>query len=183
MWKKMFDIFMAFFKSSILSYGGGPASIPLMRLEVVDNYKWFTNDQFGDALAVGNTLPGPIAPKMAAYVGYNVGGAAGAAVGVIATVAPTAIAIVLLARILLTFKDTARMKSMLAIAKPIVVVLLLQSAIELMTRQNYPNIVMYIVSAAAFALVVLLKVNPAIVVLGGLAVGLSFPDLFLSNQK
>ena len=177
MWKNLFDIFLAFFKSSILSYGGGPASIPLMRTEVVDNYKWFTNDQFGDALALSNTLPGPIAPKMAAYVGYNVGGAAGAVVGVAAAVIPAAVAVVVLAQVLLSLKDHPRMKSMLAIAKPIVVVLLLQSSIELMTKPNYPNILMYIVSAAAFALVIFLRVNPALVMLGGLLIGLTFPNI------
>ena len=131
MWKSLFDIFIAFFKSSILSYGGGPASIPLMRTEVVDNYKWFTNEQFGDALALSNTLPGPIAPKMAAYVGYNVCGVLGSVIGVAAAVVPTAAAVVVLARVLLSFKDAPRMKSMLMIAKPIVVVLLLQASIEL----------------------------------------------------
>ena len=171
---KLLGIFLAFFKSSILSYGGGPASIPLMRAEVVDNYKWFTNDQFADALALGNTLPGPIAPKMAAYVGYNVSGILGAVVGVIAAVVPTAVAIIILAKVLLAFKDAPRMKGMLRVAKPIVVVLLLQSAIVLMTKSNYPNITAYVISAAAFVLVIMLKVNPAIVMLGGLAVGIIF---------
>jgi chromate transporter len=180
---KLLDIFLAFFRASILSYGGGPASIPLMRSEVVERYKWFTNEQFGDALAIGNTLPGPIAPKMAAYIGYNVGGVPGAVTGVTATVVPTALAIILLANILLTYKDTRRMKSMLMIAKPIVVVLLLQSAIELMTKQNYSNIVMYVVSAAVFALVIFIKVNPAIVVVCGLALGLLFPDLIMLGSK
>ena len=180
---KLPEIFLAFFRSSILSYGGGPASIPLIRAEVVENYKWFTNEQFGDALALGNTLPGPIAPKMAAYVGYSVGGVAGAVTGIIATVAPTAIIIILLANVLLAFKDAPRMKGMLAIAKPIVVVLLLQAAIELMTKQNFPNIVMYVVAVAAFALVIFLKVNPAIVMLGGLALGLLFPDIVMNGFK
>lgn len=174
MWKNLFDIFMAFFKSSILSYGGGPASIPLMRSEVVETYKWFDNQQFADALALGNTLPGPIAPKMASYVGYSVAGIPGAIVGVIAAVVPTAVAIIILAKVLLAFKDTPRMKGILKIAKPIVVVLLLQAAIELMTKKNYPNVQMLIVSVVSFALVILLKVNPAIVMIGGLAVGAVF---------
>ena len=182
MWKNLLSVFWAFFKASILSYGGGPASIPLMRSEVVDNYKWFTNEQFGDALALSNTLPGPIAPKMAAYVGYNVSGVLGAVAGVVAAVVPTAVAAVLLARILLAFKDTPRMKSMLMVAKPIVVVLLLQAAIELMTKQNYPSIIMYIISAVVFVLVIFLKVNPAIVMIAGLAIGLLFPDLIMFKK-
>ena len=165
---------MAFFKSSILSYGGGPASIPLMRQEVVDTYKWFTNEQFADALAIGNALPGPIAPKMAAYVGHNVAGIAGAVVGVVATVVPTAIAIVLLANLLLKFSGSPRMQGMLRIAKPMVVVMLIQTVIEMATKKTYPNVASYIVSAVAFIAIIFLKVNPAVVMISGLAAGFVF---------
>lgn len=174
MWKNLWEIFIAFFKASILSYGGGPASIPLMKAEVVNNYKWFTNEEFADALAIGNTLPGPIAPKMAAYVGHHVSGVSGAFVGVFATVVPTAVAIVILANLLLTNKDSPRLQGMLKVAKPIVVVLLLQAAIDLMTRNNYPNTVSYFISALAFTAAILFKINPAIVMLGGLAAGFIF---------
>lgn len=174
MWKNLWDIFVAFFKSSILSYGGGPASIPLMKTEVVNVYGWFSNEEFADALALGNTLPGPIAPKMAAYVGHHVAGVTGAVVGVIATVVPTAVAIVLLSNLLLRYKDSPRMQGMLRIAKPIIVVMLLQAAIELMTKKNYPNIASYVVSAAVFVSIIFFKVNAAVVMIAGLVLGFVF---------
>lgn len=87
--KTLFDLFVAFFRASILSYGGGPESIPLMQKEVVNNYKWLSNDKFSDVLAMGNSLPGPIAPKIAAYMGYNVAGILGAFVAVCAVAVPT----------------------------------------------------------------------------------------------
>ncbi len=58
-------IFLAFFRVGMLGYGGGPASIPLVHKEVVDHYKWMTDEEFGDVLALGNTLPGPIVTKLA----------------------------------------------------------------------------------------------------------------------
>ena len=169
---------MAFFTSSILSYGGGPASIPLMRSKVVDTYKWFNNEQFSDALAVGNALPGPIAPKMAAYVGNHVAGVAGAVIGVAATVVPTAIAVIVLANLILTHKDSARIQGMLRVAKPMVVVLLLHTAITMMNRATYPNVSAFIVSAVSLALVLFLRVDPAFVVLAGLAAGFALPQFF-----
>lgn len=178
MWKSLLDLFVAFFKASILSYGGGPASIPLIKTEVVTNYKWLSNEEFANAYAAGSTLPGPIAPKMAAYIGHQVAGVAGAFVGVVATVVPTAIAVIILANLLLAYKDSPRMQGMLKVAKPIVVVLLIQAAIDLMTKNTYPNISAYIVSAVAFIAVILLKVNPAIVMLAGLAVGYTMYWLF-----
>jgi chromate transporter len=169
--KTLIDLFMAFFRASILSYGGGPAAIPLMQNEVVNKYKWFSKNEFADALAIGNTLPGPIAPKMAAYVGYNVSGTWGAVISVIASVVPTALAMVILAGILLKFKDSARLKGMLRVAKPIVVILLLQSSVDLMTRGNYYSYIPFIISIIAAALVFLLKVNPAYIIAGGLFIG------------
>lgn len=172
--KTLCDLFLAFFRPSILSYGGGPASIPLMQKEVVDNYHWLTSEQFADALAIGNTLPGPIAPKMGAYIGYNVAGVLGSIIAILATVAPTAVIIVILARFLLLHKDSPRLQSMLRVAKPIVVVLLLQTSIELMTRKTYPNLTAFAVSAVALAAILLLRIHPAIVIAAGLVTGFTF---------
>ncbi|MGM9951557.1 MAG: chromate transporter, partial [Lysinibacillus sp.] len=43
--KKQLDIFIAFFRSGILGFGGGPAAIPLVHKEVVGNYGWMTDDE------------------------------------------------------------------------------------------------------------------------------------------
>ena len=71
---RQLDIFIAFFRSGMLGYGGGSSAIPLVKKEVVDTYKWMNDDEFGDLLAIANTLPGPIATKLAGYIGYRVGG-------------------------------------------------------------------------------------------------------------
>ncbi len=102
------EIFLAFFIPGIVGYGGGPSSIPLIQAEVVDRYGWFTVSEFGEILAVGNALPGPIATKMAGYIGYEVGGIVGSFVALFATVAPSLIAMLFLLGILLKFKDLRR---------------------------------------------------------------------------
>jgi chromate transporter len=93
---KHFHIFWAFFKVGILGYGGGPSSIPLVHKEVVDSYKWMDDEEFSDILAIGNTLPGPIATKMAGYIGYRVAGWLGAINAVLSTIIPTIIAMIVL---------------------------------------------------------------------------------------
>jgi chromate transporter len=178
-YRVLLDLFMAFLRSSMLSYGGGPASIPLMRVEIVDRYRWLTNEGFADALAMGNALPGPIAPKMAAYVGYHAGGVPGALVGVVATVAPTAVLMVLLAGLLVKWKDSPRMKGMLAVAKPIVVALLAQTTLEMVSAKVYPSWVSALVTVLALGAVLVLKVHPALVVFAGLALGFAFSGWFV----
>ena len=77
------NIFIAFFRSGMLGFGGGPSSIPLIHKEVVSTFKWMTDDEFSNVVALGNTLPGPINTKMAGYIGYRVGGMIGLLIAVI----------------------------------------------------------------------------------------------------
>ncbi|MFT4416385.1 chromate transporter [Fredinandcohnia humi] len=102
---KQVQIFYAFFKVGLLGYGGGPSSIPLVHKEAVERYKWLSDEDFGDILALGNTLPGPIATKMAGYIGYRIGGWFGMLNAVLATTVPTVLLMILLLASLTTFKD------------------------------------------------------------------------------
>jgi len=72
-WKLQGDLFMAFCRVGLLGFGGGPSAIPLFHQEVVRKYGWMDEEEFGDTLALANTLPGPIATKLAGYIGYKVG--------------------------------------------------------------------------------------------------------------
>src|SRR6056297_3328067 len=97
-------LFLAFFIPGILGYGGGPASIPLVEHEVVGNYEWMTTQEFSEVVAIGNSLPGPIATKMAGYIGYSEAGVPGAIIALFASVAPSLILMILMMAILLKYK-------------------------------------------------------------------------------
>jgi len=118
------DIFKAFLGPGSLTFGGGPSAIPLMQQQVVDKYQWLTAEEFTDALALGNSLPGPIATKMSALIGYKMGGWLGALVGLISTVAPTALAIIFLINIYNSFKDAKWMGGMMKAVRPVVVIMI-----------------------------------------------------------
>lgn len=118
------QIFLAFFISGILGYGGGPASIPLIENEVVDRYQWLTVTEFSEVLALGNALPGPIATKLAGYIGYMQGGILGAVIGVFAVVAPSLFLMIVFLTILMKYKESPRVKRLTVYIRPIIVVLL-----------------------------------------------------------
>ncbi|WP_187254586.1 chromate transporter [Alkalicoccus halolimnae] len=115
---------MAFLRVGLLGYGGGPAAIPLIQKEAVDTYKWMNDEEFSDILAIGNTLPGPIATKMAGYIGYRVSGVGGLINGVLATVLPTVILMIILLVSLASFRDYAWVQGMTRGVLPIVAVML-----------------------------------------------------------
>lgn len=126
--KLLARIFLGFFRASIFGYGGGPSSIPLVYNEVVDRYKWLSEEEFSDILALGNCLPGPIATKMAGYIGYKLAGFIGMLIAIIATVVPTVVLMIIFVGIINTYKDFPMVRGMIQAVTPIVGVMLLSLA-------------------------------------------------------
>ncbi len=163
-------VFVAFARAGIFGFGGGPSIIPLIQEEVVDANSWLTNEQFADALALGNSLPGPIATKMAAYVGYKVGGIGGAIAGVTGMVLPTMVAMLALAAVYFSFKDNPKIGSVMKGVRPVVIALMAMVIYDL-----FPSSVSSpgtgVVAAMAFVAVVFLHVHPALAIVGGAVLG------------
>ena len=118
------DLFAAFFRVGILGFGGGPSAIPLFHAEAVKKYDWMTEDEFSDTLALANTMPGPIATKMAGYIGYRIGGIVGSMMALIALVVPTVLMMIVLLGALQQFKGVEWVNSMSAAVVPVVAVML-----------------------------------------------------------
>lgn len=163
-------VFVAFAKAGAFGFGGGPSIIPLIQEEVVDVNSWLTHEQFADALALGNSLPGPIATKMAAYVGYKVGGIGGAIAGVTGMVLPTMVAMLALAAVYFSFKDNPKIGSVMKGVRPVVIALMAMVIYDL-----FPSSVTSsgtgIVAAMAFVAVVFFHVHPALAIVGGAVLG------------
>lgn len=118
------DLFAAFFRVGMLGFGGGPSAIPLFEQEAVKKYKWMTSDEFGDTLALANTMPGPLATKMAGYIGYRVNGVMGCLVALLASVVPTVLLMIILLGVLQQYKDVAWVDGMSEAVVPVVGVML-----------------------------------------------------------
>lgn len=165
---KHLNIFLAFFRVGILGYGGGPSSIPLVHKEVVDKYKWMDTDEFGDVLALGNALPGPIATKMAGYIGYRVGGFLGMLNALIATMLPTIILMILLLTVLNSYKDQPWVKGMATAVVPVVMVMLATLTWDFIKKSGTSQLgwiwasVMIVVGVV---LLYFLNIHPAIIIL------------------
>lgn len=167
----LWQIFAAFARVGIFGYGGGPSMIPLMQREVVSGQGWLTEPEFVDALALGNSLPGPIAIKMSAYTGYKLAGMLGAATGILGTILPSTIAMLLLAVAYLRFKDLPLVEAALRGIRPAVVALLFWVAYDLFS-QGVASLETAAIGIAVFAAVAFLDLHPAIAILGAGTIGL-----------
>lgn len=179
----LLDLFVVFMRVALFSWGGGPASLALMQREVVAA-GWTDAAEFADAVAVGNALPGPIAPQVSAYVGYKVAGFLGAVVAAAGTVVPTTVLMLVMIVLFFGVKDSKAVVAMLAVVRPVVVGLLLWTAYDMgrsvfgaagngwaqALAQSWDKLAF---AAAAFIILTVTRLNPAFLILGAAALGLT----------
>lgn len=163
---KYWHIFLAFFIPGILGYGGGPASIPLVENEVVRRYEWMSVQEFSEMLALANSLPGPIATKLAGYIGFVEGGPLGAVIGVFAAVAPSLIIMILLLGVLYKYKDSPKVQRLTLYVRPVIAILLGVMAWRFF-QTSFEGIGLWqvlLITVSSFLLIERMRIHPAIVI-------------------
>jgi chromate transporter len=166
-------IIIGFFLANALGYGGGPSSIPLMYREIVTHYGWLNDLQFSNMLALGNTLPGPIATKIAAFVGYDAAGPLGFIAALAATVVPSAVALIALLHLLHKYRKSNVVKGMTLLVQPVIAIMMV-----VLTWQMGANSIRAIgiwqslgIAAVAFWAMGIKKFHPALVIIAAFAYG------------
>ncbi len=177
----LWNIFVLFTRVALFSWGGGPASLALMQRETTAA-GWVTAAEFADAVAVGNALPGPIAPQVSAFVGYKLAGVPGAVAAATGTVLPTTLLMLVMVAWFFGVKDSPTVKAMLKAVRPVVVGLLIWTAYDMaatvfgVQKQGWTSGVWrnwdgVLIGAVAFALLVATRINPAFIILGAAVLG------------
>lgn len=160
------DICLAMARVGIFGYGGGPSVIPLIQKEAV-GAGWMTNEEFADVLALGNALPGPIATKMSAFIGYKVlfgtshntiVGVLGALSGVLGMVVPSFIMMLVMAVGFLQFKDYPQVQGALKAVRPVIVGLLAYTAWTVVPTPLRMDAV--VIAVLSFLLLVVFDIHP-----------------------
>lgn len=177
----LWKLFWVFMRVSLFSWGGGPASLALMQREATAE-GWVTPAEFADAVALGNALPGPIAPQVSAFVGYKLAGVPGAVAAAGGTVLPATILMLVLVVLFFGVKDSHAVQAMLKAVRPVVVGLLLWTAYDMgstvfgLRGQGAPPAIAHqwdkvLIAVVAFGLLTFTRVNPAFIILGAAAFG------------
>jgi chromate transporter len=112
---------------SLFAIGGANAAIPEMYRIAVQVEGWLTEQQFSDLFAIAQVTPGPNV-IITTLIGYQVAGAAGAAVATAAMVVPTCIATYFITRVWDRFRDAPLRIAIQAGLVPVSIGLLAASA-------------------------------------------------------
>lgn len=186
---QQWNLFIAFFRVGMLGYGGGPSSIPLVHKEVVEKYKWLSDDDFGDVLALGNSLPGPIATKMAGYIGYRVSGILGMLNAVMATILPTIVIMIVLITSLNSFRNQPWVNGMTNAVIPVVGVMLAKLTYDFFKKAkvNMGWAATIILGVSSLALIEWAGIHPGLIIFALLLYALLRPkkkkDVTLHRQE
>lgn len=179
------QIAVAMSRTGILGYGGGPSVIPLIRHDAVTRYGWLTDDEFGETLAIANALPGPIATKMAAYLGYKLKGVRGALLSVLAHILPSCIAMIALLSAVNYLSGSKVVAGMIAAVSPVIAVMLGMMAYEF-AQKAFKGLGKLIGAAFLVLALVLLEVlhlHPAIVIMLFLGYGTVHYRILAKKKK
>jgi chromate transporter len=99
-----------FIKAGAFIFGSGLAIVPFLREGVVNQHHWLTDRQFLDAVAMGLITPGPVVIT-AAFIGYLVGGLAGAAVATVAIFIPIYLGVIVPGPWFVRHQDNRQLKA------------------------------------------------------------------------
>jgi len=94
------EVFLAFLKLGLTSFGGPVAHVGYFRLELVETRKWVTDLQFGQLLAICQFLPGPASSQLGFSLGLIRAGWKGALAAFLAFTTPSAMLLVAFAAFL-----------------------------------------------------------------------------------
>ena len=174
--KQLWQLFLAFAKVGVMTFGGGYAMIPILEREIVDNHGWATNEELMDYYAVGQCTPGVIAVNTATFIGYKTAGVPGGVIATLGVVFPSVVIITLIAGLITRFADIPAVKSAFAAVRVCVCVLIFNSVLKLWKGavKDKAALVLFL---AVFLLSVFFDISPIVFVLLCGAAGILFTKL------
>lgn len=168
---KLWDLYAAFFRVGILTFGGGIAMLPMLERECVARFKWATQEQMTDYYAIAQCTPGVIAVNTATFIGRSQRGVLGALTATLGVISPSVVIILIIALLLDNFASLPVVQHAFAGIRVAVCALMLNSVIKLL-RNNIKDWLGIALAVIAFALIVIFDLSPVYPVAGAALVGI-----------
>ena len=174
--KQLLELFLAFARVGVMTFGGGYAMLPILEREIVENKGWASHEEIMAYYAVGQCTPGVIAVNTATFVGFRTAGAAGGIAATLGVVFPSVVILSLIAGVLTNFADIPAVRSAFAGIRVCVCVLIFNAVVKLW-KGAVPDKAALCLCLAVFVLSVFLKVSPVVFVVLCAAAGILFTRL------
>jgi len=167
-----------FLRLGLLGFGGPVALVGQMERELVTERKWLTKEQMREAIAICQSLPGPLAIQVGIYISYLRGGFWGAWAGGWSFIFPNFVIVAGLAALYVFLGDLKQITAVFYGVSPAVIALILHSCYRL-AKLGMEDWLQWAIAAAAFAVTVILQTEVALVfIAAGIAGILYYGSIF-----
>lgn len=162
-------LFWIFLKIGAILYGSGYVLFGFLDAALVER-GWLTQQQLIDAVAVGQFTPGPVF-SAATFIGWQIGGAAGAAAATAGIFLPSFLFVALLNPLIPRLRKSGLMAAFLDTVNVASVAIILGVCVEMSRAAVTDWRTAFIGALSLVAVFGYRKVNTALVVLGGALLG------------
>ncbi|MGB6541260.1 MAG: chromate transporter [Xanthobacteraceae bacterium] len=157
----MAELLVYFLRLGLLGFGGPVALVGQMERELVAERGWLTREQMREAIAICQSLPGPLAIQVGIYTAYLRGGFWGAWLGGWAFILPNFVIVAALGALYVRLGDLKPVTAVFYGVSPAVIALILHSCHRL-ARLGMEDRLQWLIAAACFAVTVIFKAEVAL---------------------
>ena len=162
-----------FLRLGFLGFGGPVALVGQMERELVDERRWLTKEQMREAIAICQSLPGPLAIQVGIYVSYLRGGFWGAWAGGWAFILPNFVIVAALGALYVYLGDLQPVTAIFYGVSPAVIALILHSCYRL-AKLGMEDSLQWAIAAVCLVVTVILQAEVALLFIGAGIVGVLY---------
>src|SRR6202166_164804 len=162
-----------FLRLGLLGFGGPVALVGQMERELVDERTCLTKEQMREAIAICQSLPGPLAIQVGIYVSYLRGGFWGAWAGGWAFILPNFVIVAALGALYVYLGDLQPVTAIFYGVSPAVIALILHSCYRL-AKLGMEDRLQWVIAVVCLAVTVILQAEVALLFIGAGIVGILY---------
>jgi chromate transporter len=170
---KMGDLVRYFLRLGLLGFGGPVALVGQMERELVNEKNWMSREQMREAIAVCQSLPGPLAIQVGIYAAYLRAGFWGAWAGGWAFILPNFVIVAALGALYVALGDLKPVTAIFYGVSPAVIALILHSCYRLakLGMEDWPQ---WVIAAICLAVTIIVQAEVALLFIGAGAIGVLY---------
>jgi chromate transporter len=171
------ELTLYFLRLGLLGFGGPVALVGQMERELVTDRGWLTKEQMREAIAVCQSMPGPLAIQVGIYISYLRGGFWGAWAGGWAFIFPNFVIVAALGALYVHFGGLQPVTAIFYGVSPAVIALILHSCYRL-AKLGMEDWLQWVLAAVCFGVTVVLQAEVALLFIGAGIIGIVYYGRF-----
>lgn len=162
-----------FLRLGLLGFGGPVALVGQMERELVSDKKWMTKEEMREAVAICQTMPGPLAIQVGIYISYLRAGFWGAWAGGWAFILPNFVIVAALGALYVYLGDLKPVTGIFYGVSPAVIALILHSCYRL-AKLGMEDWAQWVIAGVCLVITVVLQAEVALLFIGAGIAGILY---------